>query len=131
MLAHECVLHHSTVNANHQEVAAARRLDEAGPGESVASASTKRLWGLLGVATRDVRRGMAEVAAARGRTPEEFFEGPDRLASLREGGSPARPWWKQEGEPVDVVAGAAPDVTDTAAGEDPRLSPEATRPIDD
>ncbi len=69
-------------------------------------------------------------AAARGRTPEQFFEGHDRLAGLREGDSPSPQWWKLDGVPVDLVASTAPDETKSSPGERTRLSTEAT-PIDD
>lgn len=39
-------------------------------------------------------------AAAFGRTPAEFFEGPDTLASLREEYPPRGPWWKMTSEPL-------------------------------
>jgi hypothetical protein len=43
--------------------------------------------------------------AARGRTPAEFFQGPDRFAALREDALPRDPWWKLSGtdvpEPTD------------------------------
>jgi len=73
-------------------------------------------------------------AVARGKTPAEFFEGPDRLASLRDSDRPPDPWWKQSGEPftptlpgTPPVAGnastgtpAAPDEPDGSGGEDQR-----------
>jgi hypothetical protein len=53
-------------------------------------------------------------AAALGHSPEEFFNGSDRFAGLREDALPPVPWWRQSGitvEPASPMEGAI--------GEDP------------
>ena len=47
-------------------------------------------------------------AAAVGRTPAEFFERPDTLASLRDEYPPRDPWWKMSGEPLTPTPPAGP-----------------------
>ena len=56
-------------------------------------------------------------AAAFGRTPAEFFEGPDTLASLRDEYPPRDPWWKMSGEPLTPTPPAGPLDTGRATAE--------------
>jgi hypothetical protein len=56
-------------------------------------------------------------AAAVGRTPAEFFERPDTLASLRDEYPPRDPWWKMS---VPATVG-----TDRAAPRGSRVAPVA------
>jgi hypothetical protein len=58
-------------------------------------------------------------AAAFGKTPAEFFEGPDRLADLRDS-DPLDPWWKLPGEPFTPTLPDAPPVLGNAADEPDR-----------
>jgi hypothetical protein len=63
-------------------------------------------------------------AAALGKTPAEFFEGPDRLASLRESDPPPDPWWKQSGEPFTPTLPGAPPVAGNASAGTPAAADE-------
>ena len=70
-------------------------------------------------------------AAALGHTPAEFFEGPDRLASLRDSYPPPDPWWKVSGEPLTPTPPAAPPAAEDAlpGTADPADTPDG--PDDD
>ena len=63
-------------------------------------------------------------AAALGKTPAEFFEAPDRLASLRDSDPPPDPWWKQSGEPFTPTLPGAPPVAGSASAGTPGTADE-------
>ena len=63
-------------------------------------------------------------AAALGKTPAEFFEAPDRLASLRDSDPPPDPWWKQSGEPFTPTVPGAPPVAGNASARTPTAADE-------
>lgn len=63
-------------------------------------------------------------AAARGKTVAEFFEGTDRLASLRDSDPPADPWWRMSGEPFTPTPSGAPPVADNASAGTPVAADE-------
>lgn len=56
--------------------------------------------------------------AATGITPEEFFEGPDRLAQLREDSSPKLVWWKAAMRPDATEASEEFEDADPDGEED-------------
>jgi hypothetical protein len=69
-------------------------------------------------------------AIARGRTPAEFFEGPDLLASLRES-DPLDPWWKLPGEPLTPTLPATPADPGNASAGTPAPADSGEGPDDD
>ena len=69
-------------------------------------------------------------AIARGRTPAEFFEGPDLLAGLRDS-DPLDPWWKLPGEPLTPTLPETPADPGNASAVTPAAADSGEGPGDD
>lgn len=69
-------------------------------------------------------------AVARGRTPAEFFEGPDLLAGLRDS-DPLDPWWKLPGEPLTPTLPARPADPGNASAGTPAAADSGEGPGND
>lgn len=69
-------------------------------------------------------------AAAFGRPPKEFFEGPDLLAGLRDS-DPLDPWWKLPGEPLTPTLPETPADPGNASAVTPAAADSGEGPGDD